>query len=100
MSEDQLKAAVIELAELLGWRVFTIRNSKRAVVQSRTGKGWPDLALCRPPRLLLVELKSAQGRPTPEQHEWLCALSDCEGVETALWRPQQWTDATIEEALQ
>ena len=99
MSEDQLKAAAIELAELLRWRVYSLRRSDMAKVQGHTGKGFPDLVLVRPPRCLFVELKSAKGRVRPEQEAWLCALSDCEGVESALWRPSDWLDGTIEAAL-
>ena len=57
MSEAQLSAAIVELAELLGWRVFTVRRSDRAIVASRTGAGFPDLVMVRSGRLLAVELK-------------------------------------------
>ena len=47
VSEAQLSAAIVELAELLGWRVFTVKRSDRAIVASRTGAGFPDLVMRR-----------------------------------------------------
>ena len=104
MTEDQLKAAVIDLAEKNGWLVYSIRRSDQARVQGRkgTGKGYPDLTLLHPKRkrLLVVELKSAQGKVTPAQVRWLEALV---GVDHApyveLWRPEQWLDGHIERVL-
>jgi hypothetical protein len=52
--------------------------------------GLPDLILCRPPRLVFAELKSARGRVSPQQQAWLNALSQCAGVEVYLWRPDDW----------
>ena len=101
MNEAQLSAAVVELAELLGWRVFTVRRSDRAIVASRTGAGFPDLVMVRSGRLLAVELKGARksAKPTPAQHAWLAALGGCPGVEVDVWRPAQWHDGAIERAL-
>ena len=99
MSEAQLSAAVVELAELLGWRVFTVRRSDRAIVASRTGAGFPDLVMVRSGRVLAVELKREGARPTVAQHAWLAALDGCPGVEVAVWRPAQWCDGAIERTL-
>jgi hypothetical protein len=59
--------------------------------------GFPDLVLCRPPRLVVAELKTATGKATLAQQEWLAALGACTGVEAALWRPADWSliDATL-----
>ena len=35
----------------------------------RSERGWPDLALVRPPRFLLAELKTDKGMTTPSQDE-------------------------------
>jgi hypothetical protein len=98
MSEDDLKAAVIQAARLLGWRVAHQRPA-------RTEKGWrtaiegdagfPDLCLARDGRVLFRELKSAKGKPTADQQVWLEALGDYGGI----WRPQQWLDGTIQHQL-
>lgn len=82
--EADFQAAVVELAQLTGWLVYHCNDARRST------PGWPDLALCRPPRLLLVELKTTRGRLRPEQRVWLAALTECTGVEVAVWRPADW----------
>jgi hypothetical protein len=50
--------------------------------------GWPDLALCRPPRLILAELKTDAGELEPEQVAWLDDLGRCDMLEVfRTWRP-------------
>ena len=99
MSEAQLSAAIVELAELLGWRVYTVRRSDRAIVASRTGAGFPDLVMVRGSRLLAVELKRESAKPTAAQDAWLAAFAGCPGVEVDVWRPAQWHDGAIERTL-
>ena len=66
-------------------------RSRRAELRRRVwssipaSAGWPDLALCRPPRFLAVELKARRGRLSPEQVRWLEDLSRC-NIETYCWR--------------
>ena len=48
------------------------------------------MVLCRPPRLILAELKRVGGRLTAAQRGWLDALSACAGVECYLWTPDDW----------
>lgn len=97
--EDELKANVLRMAHLFRWRCYSVRRSDRAIVQGPTAKGWPDLAMARDGELLTVELKSRTGRVTREQQDWLEALSAVPGVTALVWRPQDWTDGTIEEVL-
>ena len=99
MTEDQLKAAVIQMAETLRWMLYSIRRSDLAKVQGRTGAGFPDLVLVRHSRLMFVELKSEKGRIRPEQHGWLNALRQVYEVEVHIWRPSDWTNGEIEAAL-
>lgn len=99
-TERGFAEAVIEMARLLGWRVAHFRPARtlrgwRTAVEG-DGVGFPDLVLVRPPRLIAAELKSARGRLTAEQGEWLRLLSAA-GVETHIWRPADWDD--VEEAL-
>ena len=89
--EADFQADVLELAGLTGWLSYHAYDSRR------NAAGWPDLALVKPPRLLLVELKTTRGRLRPEQRVWLTALSACPGVEVAVWRPRDWP--MIERAL-
>lgn len=102
VKEAELLACVLELAALRKWRTMHQRPGLTQAGHWRTavqgdGKGFPDLVLCRE-RLILVELKSDLGRTTPEQQDWLFALSAA-GVETHIWRPLHWTNGTIEEVL-
>lgn len=88
--EAGFQRAVVEYAQLCGWRVWHDADSRR------NAPGLPDLILVRPPRLLFAELKREGGRVRPEQREWLAALAAC-GVETALWHPSDWP--AIEQTL-
>ena len=86
VTETQFADAVIELAQYNGWRVVHFRPA-------RTDKGWrtamtgdrgfPDLVLARDGVVLIVELKTQDGRMGVGQAEWGTALGDC----YRLWRP-------------
>ena len=82
VNEKQLDAAVRELATLFGWLRYHTFDSRRSP------RGFPDLVLVRPPRLIAAELKAENGRLTAKQAEWLDALGRCPGIETYVWRPQ------------
>src|SRR5438105_370913 len=49
-------------------------------------------------RILDAVLKSATGRLTRKQSDWLAAF-DAAGAETFTWHPEQWHDGTILAAL-
>lgn len=94
-SERSFQEAVIEYAELHGWRVAHFADSRRDVgggvlVGDVRASGAPDLILARDGVFLLAELKSERGRIRPNQRPWLAA-----GVH--LWRPRDW--ASIETRL-
>lgn len=72
---------VVELAELFRWAHY------HPWLSVHSARGWPDLALCRPPRLILAELKSERGTLSDAQAKWIELLEQCEGVEVYLWRP-------------
>lgn len=94
-TEVEFQRAVVELAQLRGWLVMHTRPA-------RTNGGWktplqgdagyPDLTLCRPPRVLILELKSGRGRLRPEQERWLLRLKQCPGVEAHVLRPSDWPE--------
>lgn len=70
------------MARLLGWRVYFTWTSLHSP------PGFPDLVLCRPPRLLFVELKSEEGRLSRAQRDWLALLETIPGIEAYVWRPR------------
>jgi len=96
--ERDFQRAVVELARLMGWRVHHTRPALtqcgRWLTPIQGDAGFPDLVLCRPPRLILAELKRVGGKPTAEQQAWLETLASCAGVECYLWTPNDW-DAIV-----
>ena len=99
MTERQLSKAVVELAERLGWRVFTISNTKGGALRSHTGVGFPDLVMVRDGRMLAMELKVGRNTPTDAQDAWLVDLDAVPGVEAGWWNEACWHNGTIEEVL-
>ena len=89
-SEYNFQSAVVELAELLGWRVF---HAARIKGHLRTGSsvGFLDLVLARNGVVLFAECKTDTGKLTNEQIDWLLATH---GV---IWRPKHWK--VIEKSL-
>ncbi len=91
LSEKAWQQVVLDLAGWRGWRRYHTFDSRRSTA------GWPDLALVRRGRLLLVELKTERGRVTPQQARWLADLSACPGIEVHVWRPSAWP--SVQEVL-
>ena len=94
MMEADLQATVVKLARTLGWYCYHTHDSRRSA------PGFPDLVMVHPRSgaLLFAELKSATGRVTPEQDQWLRALA-VRGV-AFVWRPRELADGSIVRALQ
>lgn len=98
-TEAEFQAQVVELATMLGWKYLHVRKSigrrdGRAGWQTTTNlKGWCDLLLWRPGRILAVELKAENGRTTAEQEEVLISLAAA-GVEAHVWRPSDFDEIT------
>ncbi|MFL5913911.1 MAG: VRR-NUC domain-containing protein [Gaiellaceae bacterium] len=93
MSETDLQASVVDLAQRLGYLTFHDYDSRKNT------RGFPDLVMAHPRSgaLIMAELKSAGGKVTPEQDQWLRAL----GLRAAVfvWRPAHWHDGSIHAAL-
>lgn len=91
--EADMQRIILILARKHGWRVYHASRARvkkgRWLTPTQGNPGFPDLILCKPPRLLAVELKSPTGRVQPEQQAWLDALQAC-GVEVHVWRPTNW----------
>ena len=101
MTEEDLLTAVLDLAMTANWRVCHFRPARtnkgwRTLVQGHTG--WPDLMLCGHRRFLVAELKSDKGSLSDDQARWRLVL-DLAGVEYHVWKPRDWLDGTIAEAL-
>jgi hypothetical protein len=103
MTEDAFQQTVIELAQYLGYKVAHFRGVRiqrrdgsvyyQTPVQA-DGKGFPDLVLTRPGRLIFAELKSDTGKVSPEQQAWLEAV-DAGGAEAYTWKPQDWQEVQM-----
>lgn len=93
LTEAEWQRQVVKLATTLGWTSYHTMAARggKGWTTPVTSRGFPDLLLVRPPRLVAAELKSATGKTTPEQGEWLERLAGC-GVETFVWRPADLED--------
>lgn len=101
MSEDELKANVLDLAALNGYRRIHFRPA-------RTERGWrtayegddgyPDITLAGGIHIIVAELKNQRRKIEPEQQAWLEAFRDS-GALAFLWRPADWVASEIENIL-
>jgi hypothetical protein len=85
-TEKEWARVVVDYAHLQHWTAY------HPWLSIRSTRGWPDWVLCRPPRLILAELKTRTGKVTPAQRNWLDLLAQVPGIETYLWRPADWPD--------
>jgi hypothetical protein len=93
-SEKELQENVIAMARQLGWMVYHPYDSRRST------PGYPDLTLCKGRRLIMAELKTATGKVSAHQQEWIDALGQIDGQLTVVvWRPDDWLDGRIEQEL-
>lgn len=97
-SEADFQRAVIEAAELHGWRHCHVRKAvvrKGRVATPTSVPGWPDLVLWRPKRggLMFVELKKLGGQLSSEQRDVLESLASA-GAVVDTWWPNQWDRIT------
>jgi hypothetical protein len=93
MTEKELQEAVIACAKLFNWSVY------HSWISVRSAPGFPDLILARAGRLLAWEVKSATGKLSPAQEEWLGVLGGVPCVETAVIRPDDWLGGDVERWL-
>lgn len=93
VTERQFQAQVERYARLCGWLVY------HTAFSVRSPSGFPDLVCVRDGRLAIAELKSAAGRLTPAQEDWLAAFGAVPGVTVRVWRPTDEDWAEIEATL-
>lgn len=80
-SEKVWRQQVLQLAKLNGWECYFTWTSIHSPA------GFPDLVLCRPPRIVFAELKTERGKVTEAQTKWILTLGLCP-VEVYVWRPR------------
>lgn len=97
ISESELQDGVVQLARLLGYRVFHSRPARtskgwRTPVQY-DGKGFVDLVMVSASRkrVIFVELKRLGGRLSEDQQGWAQALNAA-GAEYHSWTPADWPE--------
>lgn len=85
LTEKEFLAQIIQLAKVYGFRTY------HPFLSIRSERGFPDLTLVKPGRLIFAELKTDRGKLTEKQEEWLMALREA-GAEAYVWRPAQWDE--------
>lgn len=83
ITEKDFLSQVKDLAKVYHWRFYHPFLSKWSE------RGYPDITLIRPPKIIFVELKRENGKLTTHQQEWADLLKACPGVEYYLWQPSQ-----------
>jgi hypothetical protein len=83
-TEAQFQAAVVHLAETLGYRAWHFP-------QARGNPCVPDLFLFRNGVLVLAELKTERGKLSANQVRMILDL-DAHGVVVYVWRPSSWPE--------
>jgi hypothetical protein len=92
MSEREFTGLVRKVAKETGWLCYHTHRSERSE------PGYPDFTLVKGDRLLFRELKTAKGRVTPAQLQWLDALAGA-GIDVGVWRPIDMTSGLIYRVL-
>jgi hypothetical protein len=91
IKEKDFQNMVVKYAQHCGWLIHHTRPAMRQSGKWSTpiqgNAGFPDLVLARNGELLIVELKSAKGRLSDKQNDWMEALA---GNGARLWRPADW----------
>lgn len=82
VTEKQLQHAVIDACRLLSYRVYHTFDSRRSE------SGFPDIIALRERdgRRYAIELKTAKGKATPAQMDWLATFAAC-GIPSMIVRP-------------
>lgn len=85
MTENELRAHVLEECDKLKLKVLVIPDSRRLVA----GAGFPDLLIAGPHKVVFRELKSEGGNLSREQQRWRVQLLAA-GCDYGIWRPVHW----------
>lgn len=104
ISEADVQAGIIDLAQALGGRVTHFSDSRRDIgggemVGDEDALGYPDLTIVLPTGVWWVECKTELAKVTLEQQEWLDAINLVMPGHGIVARPSNWRDGTIETLL-
>lgn len=93
MSERDLENAIRGLfSDLPALKAYHTFDSRRSP------SGFPDWVIAGPRGVLFRELKKQRGRVTPDQQEWLDALTAA-GMDAGVWRPDSLLSGQIAHEL-
>jgi len=81
--ERDFQQLIVDLATAFGW------EHHHQLISRGSDPGWPDLVLCRPPKLLLREIKREGGKLSQAQLDWGWLLRQC-GADWDCWYPRDW----------
>ncbi|MBO0728577.1 MAG: hypothetical protein J2P57_04920 [Acidimicrobiaceae bacterium] len=86
LTEKEWQRQVVHLAQLHGWECW------HPWLSIHSPRGFPDLVMVRPPRIVAAELKRDTGKLTPAQEHWLDLLGACPQIEAYEWRPSDFEE--------
>ena len=86
MTEKEFTHLVVEAAHWFGYECYHTFFS----IHSR--RGYPDLTLWKPGRLIYAELKTTKGKVSPYQQECLDGLKATGKCEVYVWKPENWKE--------
>ncbi len=102
MTEDQLKASVMELCDRLKLRYVHFKPAQlpggRWVTPFEGHAGWPDMVILGPCDILVRELKTIRNKPTKDQTLWLDGFRKV-AVDADIWTPEDWQSGRIKREL-
>lgn len=85
ITEKQFQNKITALCRYLGLKVYHTFDSRRS------DPGFPDLVIVGRGGVIFAELKSAKGKVTFAQQDWLTRLAKA-GQRTYLWRPEDFDE--------
>lgn len=96
MTEPELRAAIIALADELGVRWIYFGSDVRR--QQGQWAGFPDMLFCGSQAAMFAELKASGKQPRAAQRDWHEALVTA-GEDIALWQPGDYLSGVVAERL-
>ena len=84
--EQRLLDRVRALAKINGFKTYHTNRS------DRSEPGFPDIVATNGRCILMAEIKSATGKLTQEQAQWIALLSHTGLVDVRVWKPSDWPE--------